>query len=176
MRAKLKTLETKNKDLEFQNSILLERVSVFEKAEKEAIYEKYFPKPETLPTAQTRHSLPSQPTPHGHQSHCCCQRIQCCQPVVGCPPFHSGTVPSSTDSTEMILKSIAEMKSELSTLKFELNRISSSRTPRPASVQTAHGLSNNVDESAADDSTVTVDEEISELCDEEGLNSHVPTI
>jgi hypothetical protein len=32
IRARLKVLESKNKDLEFQNSILLERVSVFEKS------------------------------------------------------------------------------------------------------------------------------------------------
>ena len=34
IRARLKTLETKNKDLKFQNSILLERVSVFKKSRK----------------------------------------------------------------------------------------------------------------------------------------------
>ena len=50
IRAKLTTLDTKNIDLEFQNSILLERVSAFEKAEKDAIYEKYFLKPGTLPS------------------------------------------------------------------------------------------------------------------------------
>ena len=50
IRARLKVLETKNKDLDFQNSLLLERVAVYEKAEKEAINEKYFPKANSAPT------------------------------------------------------------------------------------------------------------------------------
>jgi hypothetical protein len=45
MRAKLNNCEKQVKDLEFQNSILLERLSVFEKSEKQKIYDRYFPKP-----------------------------------------------------------------------------------------------------------------------------------
>ena len=56
--ARLKVLETKNKDLEFQNSLLLERVAVYERAEKEAIYEKYFPKPNSVPATNRSDHLP----------------------------------------------------------------------------------------------------------------------
>jgi hypothetical protein len=45
IRAKLTDREKHVKDLEFQNSILLERLSVLEKAEKQKIYERYVPKP-----------------------------------------------------------------------------------------------------------------------------------
>ena len=38
-------------------------MSIFEKAEKEAIYEKYFPKPDTLPSAQIGPSSGMAPFP-----------------------------------------------------------------------------------------------------------------
>ena len=83
-----------------------------------------------------------------------------------------------TESADIILKSIAEMKSDLSTLKSELNRIRSSSKPSSTTVRNVSGLPTSMDDMAADanDSIVTVDEDIPELSDEEGLNSQAPTI
>ena len=43
LKAKLKEHETSVKDLKFQNSILLERISALEKPRKQSLFEKYFP-------------------------------------------------------------------------------------------------------------------------------------
>ena len=66
----------------------------------------------------------------------------------------------------------------LSTLKSELNRIRSSSKPSSTTVRNVSGLPTSMDDMAADanDSIVTVDEDIPELSDEEGLNSQAPTI
>ena len=64
VRARLKVLETKNKDLEFQNKLLLDRIALFEQSEKFAIYEKYFPKPDTIPSKE-QHPSSSPPVCQG---------------------------------------------------------------------------------------------------------------
>ena len=176
LRAKLTTLDTKNIDLEFQNSILLERVSAFEKAEKDAIYEKYFPKPVTFPSSVGA-SPPSQPDPHSH-THCCCLRVQYCQPSHSCHQTSQEPVPLQTGITDVILKSISELKSDLSTLKSNLSSKFSVNQPMSATEQNSPKPSTSYGNMATDlnDSIVTVDENIPELSDEEELNSKVPTI
>ena len=77
----------------------------------------------------------------------------------------------------MILKSIAELRSDLSTLKSNFGRKFTADQPMSA---TGHpspqpSTSSGAMETDVNDSVVTVDEDISELSDGEYLNSIVPT-
>ena len=90
--AKLRTLETTNRDLKFRNSILESRVEELEKKQKQDIYERYFPRAEdagqSRPSPLHSHcagSTDSQPPPQ----HCHCPGpshlvLSCCS----CP--HAG--------------------------------------------------------------------------------------
>jgi regulator of replication initiation timing len=179
IRARLKTLETKNKELEFQNSILLERVSTFEKAEKDAIYEKYFPKAGAEQPATDRGPSPNNPpASHCHHTHhCCCQRYQCSQQ-------HPTPQQSSleTETVKFFQKSIDEVKLDLSSLRAELNKVYShtQRLPQRNVNIDAMAAEEDNDEPTiiddADDSVVTVDEETPGLPFEESLNLKLPTI
>ena len=198
IRARLKLIETKNKDLEFQISLLLERLAVFEKAEKEAIYEKYFPTPDTIPKPPSdRVACPHpQPVSHCPHSQCCYQR-QCCQSISRQNQTTPSKAPPTTEILDTIQKSIDQVKSDLSALNDKFHR-----RDTPAHVQAQPGgeseqysenipqsdvntspgeLSriegedvNGMDDSA--DSITTVDENTPELSDDESLNSYVPTI
>ena len=78
----------------------------------------------------------------------------------------------------MILKSIAELKSELSTLKSNLSIKFSVNQPMSATEQNSPKPSTSSGDMVTDvnDSIATVDENIPELSDEEELNSKVLTI
>ena len=195
IRARLKMLETKNKDLEFQNSILLERVSIFEKAEKEATYEKYFPKADAVPSSirSGTTSLSPTPAPCSHkQTHCCHTSFHCCQAISSCQ--QSTPASPNHETLDIILNSLAELKTEVSALKSkviilehpEQNRAESSGPGQDGILHTGNNSDmasdNNSGKSSesvidldADVSVNTVDENTPELPAEESLNSPVLT-
>ena len=107
IRTKLADREKQVKDLEFQNSILLERVSAFEKSEKQAIYEKYFPKSAcNEPSSMTSHA---QTMPEHSPMSCrsvCCHRSchHCCPP----PPLCQPQGPTLSGALDGILAKVAK--------------------------------------------------------------------
>ena len=185
MRAKIKSLEIKNKDLEFQNSLLLERVALLEKTEKEAIYSKYFPKndqqqppctdgPPNTNTPGTQHCAP-------HTHALCCQWSHFYTPA--CSRQHV----SSCSSHETILQSIAEIKTSLLSLASRVNKAYSetAHTGEQSGLKEPPGIADPLltparSEGATDqfgtrdDSVLTVDECVPDIS-EEGLNSLVLT-
>ena len=191
IRARLKVLETKNKDLEFQNSLLLERVAVYERAEKEAIYEKYFPKPNSVP-ATDRSDHPPPPAPPVSQcpaTQCCSQRYQCCQPIPRCHQTIPTPATTTTDTLDIIFKNISEVKCDLSDLKTKLNKFVSP-VPLTSQAGAVHGQKKDATDASHsdmvtdgkagtsceqepdhenDDSVITID--TPELPDEQSLNS-----
>ena len=185
IRTKLREQETEIKDIKFQNSILLERVSIFEKTKKQAIYERYFPQASDA-TAGTNSSheqpppLPSGPTSHCcHLQHCCTgAQLQKSSPA-NCP---------AADKIDTLLKNIDDLKMNVANIKLIKNMstnlpVSSmgSSSPRPPGthsdtstagpspdrVATTDDLSNSNHD---DSSILTIDEEMPE---DELLNSNL---
>ena len=197
IRAKLKVLETKNKDLEFQNSLLLERLAVFEKAEKEAIYDKYFPKPDTLPRPAPGRDDFHHPQAVSHCPHTqCCYQRQCCQSSLIRNQTAPGPAHPTMELLDTIQISITQVKSDLSALRDEFHRrdVTAQVPAQPSGAPGQH--SRNIPQSKANtnpgtssgtvveddcvmddsvDSITTVDENTPELSDDECLNSYAPT-
>ena len=189
VQAKLKMLETRNKDLEFQNSILLERVFALEKVEKEAIYDKYFPKASEDHSTAKNTSEVYQCSYNCNHVRCCCSRTQCCQPQPRCqlpaaqPPAAQPPAAQppllTAETLGTILVSLNELKTDRCSLK---NKLSSCETAALGSSQPAAGSSNastdadahhgepteNISDS--DDSVMTVNENCDELPSTESLN------
>ena len=133
IRARLKTLETRNKDLEFQNSILLERVAELEKVEKEAINEKYFPKPSvSVPTQRDANHHHHLPMPHCPQIQCCSQVHRLCCPSPNCK---SQTSSSSDDSIAEVLKRIAGVEAAVAKLQYKIVSAQVTATATPTKVE-----------------------------------------
>ena len=176
LRAKLKTLETKTKDLEFQNTLLLERVAAFEQAEKDAIYEKYFPKatPSTINAETSCH-----PTHQYTHAHCCHKLPQCCSP----PHCRLSQVQCRESPPrgrhEDLLKSIADLKSDLTMVKTLLNTMNSHpaiSTPAPNNQHdfqpgSDKGVASSINDQDMSTSTIiSLDENVPDLSQEENLN------
>ena len=174
IKARIKALETKNKDLEYQNTLLLERLSVLDKAEKDYIYDKYFPKPGVTPSDTNPTNLSSSKY---HHSHCCGQRYHCCQEVSRPQyevPLHQGETLSTLE------KSLEDIKADLAVLKAKFANLD---VPCPASSFQGDTVKLTAQESPAnndissDDSVVTVDDNVGDIEDEAvPLNFQAQTI
>ena len=119
-RAKLKDREKEVKDLEFQNSILLENLSVSEKAEKQLIYDRYFPKPSSLPTQPCSDPPPARIP--ACQSTCCRSRHYCCEPQPRCTGHDQLSSPQN-DVLDAIRKSIEELRDDIIMVKSKLTAV-----------------------------------------------------
>ena len=181
IRTRLKDHENTIKDLKFQNSILLERLSVFEKSEKDAIYDQYFPKAPTQTAGQTT-------APASCQTYCCLLKQHCCQSRCSSHPQPSSTSPeSSTESLDTIVRTLAELKKDVNLLKSKLINQASTESllPTPsdllfevsaAEVSEAPKTKEAPGDLAeADDSITTIDENVPDISSEESLNSSVLT-
>ena len=186
IRARLKVLETKNKDLEFQNKLLLDRIALFEQAEKEAIYEKYFPKPNSIPATEQH---PSTSLPMCQGTHMCCMVRPACCHLHGSPGPGPHTRTAAEGSLDLVLKSISDLKGNIDDLKDRFKNIEAlATTPhqctdnnqdQSAALSTTEILDNSTadakpsdnDKKPDDDSVVTVDMNVNEHSDEESLNS-----
>ena len=179
VRTRLKVLETKNKDLEFQNKLLLDRIALFEQSEKEAIYEKYFPKSDSVP-AREQHPSPSPPVCQGIQR-CCMVRPVCCHLHDNAGPGASSRT-TAERSLDLVLKSISELKVDIDDLKARFTNIEAltptlhkmrdqDQSPtcsinEPFEIITANAVHGGKNKES-DDSIVTVDMNVHELSDEE---------
>ena len=185
IRAKLKDREKEVKDLEFQNSILLERLSVFEKAEKQLIYDRYFPKPSSLPTQPCSDPPPARIP--ACQSSCCRPRHYCCEPQPRCTAHDNLSSPQH-DVLDAIRKSIEELRDDIIMVKTKLTAVEvaasdSKSKPQPVSEDilfvTRAATTGSVTEvpldEEADDSINTIDENVMDLSAEESLNSNALT-
>ena len=190
VRARLKVLETKNKDLEFQNNLLFERIAIFEKTEKESIYEKYFPMPGSKSVKEQNPPAYTASPSHCQEQHYCGRRVYCCQTA-----HHHHDSPSShhvipADNThDLLLKRISELQVNLEELKARFNSIESLIKLSSKDHETdQHGREDcsNVgsgkeilinENQMSDDSIVTVDENIEDFsdCEQNHLNSTSPT-
>ena len=188
VRARLKMLETKNKDLEFQNKLLLERVAILEKAEKENIYEKYFPMPGSK---SGKEENPSASISHCNHHHSCCSRVYCCQSTSDHPgnPNQNQEKPAAI-TVDVFQKSINELQVNLEDLNLRFNKIESLlRLSNKDTEAGHHGRDNtnsvgsvmevihNEENHISEDFIVTIDENVDDLrdYDENYLNSTSPT-
>ena len=178
VRTKLKDREKEVKDLEFQNAILLERLAVLEKSEKQKIYDRYFPKP--ADSTSNPSNCPD-PTPAQAPCHapapCCHMRQHCWQSQYTCQvqPQHQSSV--SSDALESIAKTIQELQKDIAMMKSRLPitpvvHHSVDVSPRRKADKVA---SQDISAMSDDDSIVTVDENVPDIPSKESLNSFVQT-
>jgi hypothetical protein len=187
IRAKLTDREKQVKDLEFQNSILLERLSVLEKSEKQKIYDRYFPKPASSNSTHpsNRNNPCPEPIPQANcQNACCGCRHHCCQSLCRCM---TQTQPQlSSDVIDHLSRSVSELRDDFAILKSRLT-LSEEAAPeaqpndKPNSHHTipaectAEDAFEDHGELSDDDSIMTIDEGVPEIPVEESLNLNVPT-
>ena len=179
VRARLKVLETKNKDLEFQNKLLLERIAILEKAEKENIYEKYFPLPGSQSVKEQNPPASAASPSHCPWHHSCCRRVYCCQTAHDHHdnPSRSQDTPAAS-TNDLILKRISEIQINVEELNIRLNNIESlNKLSNKKHGTDKHGKEDidNVESEnevipveenqISDDSIVTVDENVEDLSD-----------
>ena len=186
VRARLKIQETTIKDLEFQNSILLERIAVFEKAEKDTINDRYFPKAPEVPSSSHFQT----PNPSSC-CNCCCQRQKCCQSQQGCQTQLCHKQPridlqssSSSHLCHEFTKTLTQLQKDVLFLKSKVGNhakppdYSTSQPNKPpedfsSNVPKEGGtddFSENCTNLGADDSVITIEENLPDLSSEEYLN------
>ena len=173
IKARIKALETKNKDLEYQNSLLLERLSILDKAEKDFIYDKYFPKPGVASSDKNTTNLSSSKF---HHSHCCAHRYHCCQEVPGLQPSVSL---QRGEAFNTLVIGIDDIKADLVILKAKLEKMEvtcPASTYRDDIQEPKEQESNENNNINSDNSVVTVDENVGDIDDETfSLNFHAQT-
>ena len=185
IRAKLNNCEKQVKDLEFQNSILLERLSVFEKSEKQKIYDQYFPKPSGGTSSNHGKSSQSCNQPHTPPPPPCWYcRPQCCQSQCRGQSQPQLSPAVTSEALESVLKSIDALRSDVDQLKSRPDDIQGTSSTnkhardRYTSEMNCPNISASQEECldlSQDDSIMTVDENVPELPPEESLNSYVLT-
>ena len=181
IRAKLTDREKQVKDLEFQNSILLERISVLEKSEKQKIFDRYFPKPASSnsPNHSNLNIPCPEPIPQANCQTAC--RHHCCVGVM------TQTQPQlSSDVIDHLIKSVSELRDDIAIFKSRFT-LSEEAAPQiqPNDKPTSHyaipeeGTAEDAFEDhrelSDDDSIMTIDECVPELPVEESLNFNVQT-
>ena len=164
IRARLRDQETKIKDLKYQNSILLDRLSIFEKAENQTIYEQYFPGSgsDLKDLLHAQHPC----TKTVGQPSCCCHVRSCCSPNRCCPSSENTSASPSTglvNRLEQVANSLDELRKEVKNLKsthdsniYIPEEVSSTPLP-PATVSDAHNVS------CAHSSMLSVDENMPDI-------------
>ena len=194
IQAKLVSQDVTIKDLRLQNSILLDRLSIFEKAEKQATYDQYFSK-QSGSQASATGLHQEQPTTtcacHCYQPRQCCTTHSCYR-----QPASLVSSPEN-EALDNLSKNIDELKKDVLYLKSKLispfpdsnNETSSASSPRkqecfPSShnVMNTSLPSNNAvcaedsTDAHADASIITIDEYMPNISSEENLNCQDPTI
>ena len=187
-KTKLRELEVKNKDLEFKNKILEARVADLESKQKQDIYNRYFPMPDTdtLPR-QSNQPEPdnppvSRPRPSScsHHTHCCSHQTQYCHGYHAPPhtPHPTAGAPGSNvdDKLDNLKKDVDDMKCKLDVLtdvsipKMIRDALSSglisensSVAEKPTKIHTDKNGVNNNDQEVHDESQHTIDDDIHEI-------------
>lgn len=189
IRAKLVDREKHVKELEFQNSILIERVSAFEKAEKQTIYDRYFSKPtsnESPPVPPHRVHNPECQVSRCSSSTCCHRSNQhCCQPLPQCHRSPN-VLGASSDSLVEISNTIEQLRIDIEFVKSKVIAVEAlipkkgrqvKATAEDEDEDQSYPESHNVAERtgiAGDDSIVSIDVHVPDLDNEQvPLNSKV---
>ena len=123
--AKLKEQETTIKDLRFKNNILESRVADLEKKQRDDIYEKYFPKPNS--NASENHQNTDQRKYSCGTSQ---QNISCCRHIpLGCQIICDSAKHTDNASNE-VLKGLAALKDDIENVKNRLDAAINTTLPK----------------------------------------------
>ena len=183
LKAKLKEQELSVKDLKFQNSILLERISAIEKPRKQAIFEEYF-------------TTNQEPADSCHGRGATCSLYRCPR---ACPPCPQPTTsPGIVHKLDLILQSLQDLIKILSVPRpqSEPDKAADTASSGPNSPEHGHEQHHShspdqppghppelppeqqphlIDDQAEDDSIISIDENMPSISDEEHLNSKPQT-
>jgi hypothetical protein len=168
LKAKLKEQETSVKDLKFQNTILLDRISALEKPKKQSIFDTYFPRSESQ----------EGPLTGGHTCHMRgCTRSQACAschciPATCSQPSNSPDLAAKLDTIEKSLSNLVNLVKLLETKKSTKEKPGTQSSPATniAASQLSVPAPRIDASSVAEDSFISVDEEMPSISDEEHLN------
>ena len=175
LKAKLRAQETDLKDIKFQNTILLDRISALEKPGNQALFDQYFPN-----RSQASHNS------------CCSHQISTCCQTTRFVPCETRVTPQNSSVVEAqlasIVTSLAELRQDITLLQNNIPNKTQQQEACPTSsseqnVNQSEPLSpiiqNTSDETSGfdfDNSMQSLDEVMPSISDEEHLNCHSPTI
>ena len=161
LQVKLKEQETSLKDLKFQNSVLLERIAVLEKPQKQALYNSYFPNHDQ--NGADSHVCPNQAHRCSHQTHSCAHHSYSCNSMPSCTSCHC-----SQSSYTLIQQQLDSISSKLDTFLIS--------EKQPPSVATHLAGSCSQPKSSGKSSNYAVDPQIPETAENSNSNESIISI
>ena len=170
LQIKLKEQESSLKDLKFQNTVLLERIAVLEKPQKQTVFSSYFPDQEHNGT--DHHNC-------AYHSNSCFSMPSCCRPQNFCMSIQHQLC-TITNKLDDILSSKTSSSSDN---KHNTEKQQHSRHARSTSSRLTEGAPNtlppeveaNSENSISNDSIVSIDHFMPDAERDISLNSNVMT-